>query len=55
MKNYLKISIILFVFGSFFLSCTPNDVTDGDIPTELNEEQANGGRKKKREDPANDN
>ena len=55
MKNYLKNSIIILVFCSFFLSCTPNDVTDGDIPTELNEEQANGGRKKKREDPANDN
>lgn len=51
MKNYLKISIIILIFSSFFFSCTPNNVAEGDITPEQTEEQAVDGRTQVREKP----
>lgn len=54
MKNYLKISIITLVFSSLFISCTTNDVAEGDITPELTEEQANGGKNDNRDNASDD-
>lgn len=51
MKNYLKATILVLLLSSSLLSCTTNDVTEGDIIPELNEEQATNDKGSVREKP----
>lgn len=51
MKNYLKATMLVLVLSSSLLSCTTNDVTEGDIIPEVNDEQATRGKGQVREKP----